>query len=61
MIKKIVERFHIEKEENSIREDSLPDNLLEELEVNSNQNSENKAQINTDEIEFSDDSEFFEP
>ena len=35
MIKKIVERFYIKKEENSIKEDSLLDNLLGELEVDS--------------------------
>ena len=61
MIKKIVERFHIEKEENSIREDSLLDNLLGELEVDSDQDSKNEAQIDVGEVEFGDDGEFFEP
>ena len=61
MIKKIVERFYIKEEENSIREDSLLDNLLGELEIDSDQDSENEAQIDIGEIEFSNNSEFFEP
>ena len=58
-IEEIVTKFQIEERKHSIREE---DDLLGEREINiSDSESENKAQIDTSELEFSDDSEFFEP
>ena len=59
MIKEIVAKFQIEEGKYSIREE---DNLLGEREINiSDSKSENEAQIDASELEFSNDSEFFEP